>query len=187
MDLPRADAARAWIERLRLEPHPEGGFYRETYRSTLTIDSAAFDGGLGDGFDGGRSVSTAIYFLLPAGEVSRFHRIRSDEVWLHHDGSPVTLWLLDPPARDGAPGGPAVQVTLSSRPPAPGATGGLPQAVVPAGVWFGATVDEPDGYALVSCTVAPGFDFRDFELARRDDLLAHWPHERAIIERLTAT
>lgn len=187
MDRPTSPAARAWIERLGLEPHPEGGYFRETYRSELAIDGAA----LGGAFGGPRSASTAIYFLLPAGEVSCFHRIKSDEVWHHHDGSAVTLWILDPPAgppaSESAPGGPALQVKLSSDPPSPGEPPsiGLPQAVVPAGVWFGATVDDPDGYALVSCTVAPGFDFRDFELARRDDLLARWPHEGAIIERLT--
>lgn len=187
MNRPTSPEARAWIERLGLEPHPEGGYFRETYRSELAIDGAA----LGGGFEGKRSASTAIYFLLPGGEVSRFHRIKSDEVWHHHDGSSVTLWILDPPADppapEGASGGPARQVKLSSDPPTPGQTpsAGLPQAVVPAGVWFGATVDDPGGHALVSCTVAPGFDFRDFELARRDDLLALWPHEREIIERLT--
>jgi len=170
-----AKEARAWIEHLRLEPHPEGGYFRETYRSNLT-------------FDGDRSASTAIYFLLTGTDVSRFHRIRSDELWHHHDGAPVTLWLLDP-ARAPGPTEPIQQIGLASAPPVPGepAPTGHPQAVVPAGVWFGATVDDADGYALVSCTVAPGFDFRDFELARREDLLARWPHERAIIERLTAS
>lgn len=183
---PTSEGARAWIERLRLEPHPEGGYFRETYRSGATIDGTALGGPFDEPFDGPRAVSTAIYFLLPGGEVSRFHRIRSDEVWHHHDGSALTLWLLEPPASEGAPGGPALQVRLASAAPRLGEPGGgLPQAVVPAGVWFGATVDEPDGYALVSCTVAPGFDFRDFELARRGDLLAVWPHERAIVERLT--
>ena len=190
MDRRIPTAARSWIEHLRLEPHPEGGYYRETYRSDLTLDGAA----LGGGFDGRRSASTAIYFLLTGADVSRFHRIRSDEVWHHQDGSPVTLWILDPsPGGDASPAaaaGPAVpieQATLTSAPPVAGgpAPTGRPQVVVPAGVWFGATVDDPQGYALMSCTVAPGFDFRDFELARRDDLLATWPDERAIIERLT--
>ena len=146
-------AFRNWIESLQLAKHPEGGYYRETYRSQATV--------------GDRSVSTAIYFLLPATEVSVFHRIKSDELWHFYAGHPLTIHCI-------APDGPYSAITL-------GATN--PQSVVPAGCWFGATVESD--YALVGCTVAPGFDFRDFEMAERATLLATYPQYRPIIERLT--
>ncbi|MCG3148315.1 MAG: hypothetical protein PCFJNLEI_01758 [Verrucomicrobiae bacterium] len=141
--------AQDWIKKLKLVKHPEGGFYRETYRATTMT--------------GNRSASTAIYFLLPAGAVSRLHRIKSDEVWHFYGGSPLTVHVL------GAP-----SIALSA---------GNPQAVVPAGRWFGATVTGE--FALVGCTVAPGFDFQDFEMGDRTKLLREFPGEKEIIERLT--
>ena len=151
--------AQDWIAALPLIPHPEGGYYRETYRSPMAVALP--------GFSGERAVSTAIYFLLPAGEVSAFHRIKSDELWHFYTGQLLTIHGIDPA------GG---YSTIELGP-------GQPQAVVPAGSWFGATVDS--GYALVGCTVAPGFDFSDFELASRSALLAQYPQHRPIIERLT--
>jgi len=143
--------AQDWIEALRLAKHPEGGYYRETYRSTATI--------------GDRAVSTAIYFLLPAGEISALHRIKSDELWHFYGGNSLTIHSI---------AGRYSTIELSAD---------NPQAVVPAGNWFGATVET--GYALVGCTVAPGFDFRDFEMADRTALLATYPQHRVVIERLT--
>ena len=143
--------AQDWIEALRLAKHPEGGYYRETYRSATTI--------------GERAVSTAICFLLPAGEVSALHRIKSDELWHFYGGNSLTIHIV---------AGRYSTIELSAD---------NPQAVVPAGNWFGATVET--GYALVGCTVAPGFDFRDFEMADRTTLLAAYPQHRAVIERLT--
>jgi len=162
--------AGAWIERLGLAPHPEGGWFRETYRAALRLPAAALEG-----YGGARAASTAIYFLLEGDQTSAFHRLRSDEVWHHHAGSSLTLHLLE----EGL-GYRSLHLGGAAR----GET--WPQAVVPGGVWFGATVDAADGYALVGCTVAPGFDFADFEMARREELLDRFPQHRGIVERLTA-
>lgn len=145
--------AAYWIQKLKLAKHPEGGYYRETYRDNRQID--------------GRSCSTAIYFLLPADEVSALHRIRSDELWHFYAGNELTIHIID---RAG---------NYSTRTIGPGRF----QAVVPADHWFGAIVEQD--YALVGCTVAPGFDVQDFEMADRAALLRQFPQHRPIIERLT--
>ena len=151
--------ARDWIESLRLSKHPEGGYFRETYRSVTVVDLP--------GFAGPRAVATAIYFLLPAGEVSVLHRIKSDELWHFYAGQPLTIHVITTDGR-------ATTILLS---------GEQPQAIVRAGCWFGATVASE--YALVGCTVAPGFDFHDFEMGERAALLAAYPQHRLLIERLT--
>jgi uncharacterized protein len=158
-------AASYWIEKLRLLKHPEGGYYREMYRSAESIPQQE----LPPRFGGARAFSTAIYFLLLGDEISAVHRIKSDEVWHFYAGSQLTIHVID---QDRA----YTQIELGDD---------CFQAVVHAGCWFGATVDEPQSYALVGCTVAPGFDFADFEMANRADLFAHYPQHRAIIERLT--
>ena len=149
-----------------LGPHPEGGFFRETYRSRQT---AAFPG-----FPGTRSLSTAILFLLPAGAKSHLHRIRSDEAWHFHLGGPRRLVEL-------APDGGVRDTTLGADP----AAGHRLQHVVPAGTWFGAEPLPGSPYSLVGCTVAPGFDFADFELGRRADLAARFPDARTLVEGFT--
>ena len=154
-----------WIDELRLQPHPEGGWFRETYRAAEAVPAGA----LPPRFAGPRVFSTSIYFLLPAGAFSAFHRIRSDEVWHFHDGDALELHLLHPDGHHEV------------RPVGPGAF----QAVAPAGCWFGARVAAGGRYALVGCTVAPGFDFADFELARRGDLLSQFPARADIIRTLT--
>ena len=158
--------AKDWIERLALIPHPEGGWYRETYRSSERVEAAA----LPPRFGGVRALSTAIYYLLRAGERSALHRIKSDEVWHHYAGDAVTLWVLDRP-------GVAREMRLGGD--------GEPQLIVPAGTWYGARVAHGGAYALMGGTVAPGFDFADFELADRARLSAAWPAQRALIEDLT--
>jgi len=137
----------ALAERLDLQPHPEGGWFRETYRSTHTFRPA--------GYDGARSAATAIYFLLHPGERSRWHTVRSDELWFWHNGGPLTLTLA------GAGPEPAEPANVTLGPDV--AAGHVPQALVPAGVWQAA---EPAGTepALVSCVVAPGFEYADFRL-----------------------
>jgi len=158
--------AQDWIARLALKRHPEGGWYRETYRSSERVEAAA----LPPRFGGPRALSTAIYYLLRAGERSALHRIKSDEIWHHYAGDAVALWLLDAP-------GVARQLRLGGD--------GEPQVVISAGAWYGARVAEGGAYALMGGTVAPGFDFADFELADRATLLARWPAQRAIIEDLS--
>jgi predicted cupin superfamily sugar epimerase len=164
--LPASDEARRLIETLGLAPHPEGGFYRETFRAPLAVVAPA-------GSVASRAASTAIYFLLPAGTFSALHRVRSDEVWHHYDGDPVELHTID------EAGAHAVAVLGRDL-----ARGQRPQAVVPAGVWQ-AAVPVGHAYALCGCTVAPGFDFADFEMPPRDALVAAFPRLRAAVERLT--
>jgi predicted cupin superfamily sugar epimerase len=162
--------ARTWIDRLDLEPHPEGGYYRETYRTEHAIPAD----GLPDRFDAPRNVAALIYFLLPGGSFSALHRIQQDEVWHFYDGAPITLHQI-------APDGTYSSVTLSRSIE----DGHRLQTVVPAGTWFGATVAGADGYALVGCTTAPAFDFADFELADRTALTRAFPDHASLIERLT--
>ena len=164
--------AAYWIDRLGLQPHPEGGYFRETYRSADEIESGA----LGGRFSGSRSALTSIYFLLTDESFSSLHRMRSDEVWNFHAGSALTVHVIDP---KGGYRSHRVGLELDA--------GQEPQAVVPAGCWFGATVDEPGGFALVGCTVAPGFDFADFELADREALTSRFPQHEVLITRLTRT
>jgi hypothetical protein len=162
--------ARAWIQVLGLAPHPEGGHFRETYRAAESVPAGA----LPARYDGARALATAIYYLLQRGECSRLHRVRSDEMWHCYDGDPVTLYLLDHAA--------GVTTIVMGR---DAAGGQVPQALVPAGRWFGAAVEPPGAYALVGCTVAPGFDFADFELAERAALVRAFPDQAALIARLT--
>ncbi len=148
------------IETLQLAPHPEGGFFRETYRAAAGND--------------GRSASTAIYFLLPRGHRSRLHRLSSDEVWHFYGGGPLVVVEIDPQGR--------VHETRIG----PGLTRGETlQHVVPAGNWFGAYPASGSAYCLVGCTVAPGFEFGDFEMAERDELARVFPHADGLIRMLT--
>ena len=163
------ESAQHWIERLDLQPHPEGGWYRQTYRASLTLPHAALPG-----FAGDRAASTAIYFLLAGDQFSALHRLRSDEVWHFYAGSGLIVHVIDP-------GGTYSVLLLGND----AASGEQFQAVVPAGCWFGSSLRHPNSYALVGCTVAPGFDFADFEMAKRAELIAHYPQHRAVIERLT--
>lgn len=161
MTTPTADEL---ARRLGLAPHPEGGFYRETHRSSVMVDTPR----------GPRAASTAIYFLVTRGSFSALHRIASDEVWHHYAGAPLRVVCIDDDgARDDRLVGPDL------------AAGQSPQATVRAGVWFGATIEGDGEWALVGCTVAPGFDFADFELARRDAMTKRFPEHAAIIEALT--
>lgn len=165
--------AAFWIERLDLRPHPEGGYFRETYRASeaLGTDSlpARFRGGA-------RAFATAIYFLITRDAFSAFHRIRSDEIWHFYAGGAVRLAILDADGR-----GRLTTESLGRDP----ARGESPQVVIPAGAWFAAEVASAGAFALVGCTVAPGFDFADFELGERASLLAQYPQHRGVIERLT--
>ncbi len=162
--------AAFWINTLGLEPHPDGGFYRETYRSGATLEKA----GLPEAFGGPRPASTAIYFLLDGQGFNHLHRLKSDELWHFHTGSSLTLHLI---RLEGS----YERICVGSRIEA----GQNFQAVVPAGCWFGAVVDDPASYSLVGCTVAPGFDFEDFEMGDRERLLARYPQHAEIIRRLT--
>jgi uncharacterized protein len=134
-------------EQLDLRPHPEGGWFRETWRSAVSVQLP--------GYRGHRSLATAIYFLLHSGEESRWHVVRSDEIWLWHSGGPLVLYL----GGAGEHPADATAVILGCDVPA----GQQPQVLVPARTWQRAA---PAGHdpVLVSCIVAPGFDFADFRL-----------------------
>ena len=137
------------IDRLELAPHPEGGFYLETYRSPVRLATDALGGTYPPGAE--RSLVTSILFLLPTGLLSRLHRVRSEEIWLHHEGDPVRLAI-----RSSANGGRDAELVLGRD---------AMQAVVPRDWWQEAeALPGPNGYALVGCVVAPGFEFEDFEI-----------------------
>ncbi|MBA3496793.1 MAG: cupin domain-containing protein [Gemmatimonadales bacterium] len=141
------------VRRLALRPHPEGGYYGETFRSPLRLT-------LPDGRV--RCASTAIHYLLPAGAWSTWHRVRSDEIWHHYDGGALRLYRLG-----------LGDVRLSAE---------TPQATVTAGTWQAA---EPEADAvLCGCTVAPGFEFADFELGSADALAGEYPDRESLIRRL---
>lgn len=161
--------ARAWIEALRLQPHPEGGYFAETYRAAESIKAPH----LPPRFGGPRAHSTAIYFLLEAGQYSAFHRIQSDEVWHFYDGGPLDIYDLHP---DGH-----LTVHRLGR---DSAQGQFPQAVVPAGHWFASRPAPDTAFALVGCTVSPGFDFADFEMARADRLITEYPAHADLLRGL---
>ena len=151
------------VQTLGLLPHPEGGFYRETHRAALQVE-----------FGGtARAASTSIYYLLHGPGVSRLHRIDADEGWHWHGGVGLRVHVFD------KTGYRALDLGMDFE------SDQRPHQTVPAGAWFGAEVIGGQGYALVSCTVAPGFDFAHFELAERKAALAQWPAHEALIKKLT--
>ncbi|MBS1912447.1 MAG: cupin domain-containing protein [Bacteroidetes bacterium] len=162
--------ASYWIEHLSLEPHPEGGYFRETYRSGDRIRVEH----LPERYAGERAFSTAIYFMLTGDRPSRFHRLASEELWHFHAGCAGTLHIID------AAG------TYRSRRIGPNPESGEAfQVLIPHGCWFAAEADDREGYLLVGCTVAPGFDFADFEMGEREALLLRHPEHGDLIRRLT--
>lgn len=165
------EKAEFWIESLQLAPHPEGGFYRETWRSE---DAYPFSDATA--FNGPRSYATAIYYLLRGADRSKLHRIHSDELWLFHAGDPLTVYVF--PQKDEPS-----SFTLGLAPD----KGEVLQGVAPRESWFGACFENPreESYALVSCVVAPGFDFRDFAFADRDTLQQKFPRHAELIAHLT--
>ena len=159
-----------WVEKLEMLAHPEGGFYKETYRSDGLIPKAALD----SSFGGNRNHSTAIYFLLTAENFSAFHKIASDEIWHFYAGDGLDISVIQ---EDGT----YECIHLGN-----GETEDqVFQAVVPAGAWFASEPTNKKGWALVGCTVAPGFDFEDFVMAKRADLLREYPQFEELIVRLT--
>lgn len=158
-----------WIENLKLLPHPEGGFYKETYRSSEVIDHRQ----LPPRYAGARNFSTAIYFLLRSQDRSVFHRIQSDELWHFYAGTTLLIHVFE-----------HGNLKIYRLGPDPD-KGDLFQVLVPKGCWFGAATERPNSYTLCGCTVAPGFDFTDFEMANRDELLKAFPDQEEIIKKLT--
>lgn len=162
--------AEFWIEKLGLKTHPEGGYFKETYRSDEQIDKSA----LPSRYTGSRSFGTSVYFLIQDEDPSRFHRLQSDEVWHFYAGSPMTLYIITP---DG-------ELETKTLGPDPD-KGHEFQAVVYKYCWFGALVEDKNGFSLVGCNIAPGFDFDDFELGEKAELKKQFPNQAEIIEKLS--
>ena len=139
------NTAAYYKNHLRLQPHPEGGHYAEVYRSDLEVNV--------QGFDGPRNICTSIFFLLESGDISALHRIKSDELWYHHDGGILEIVEIDEAGNE-----------IITRLGKPIHDGCKLQHVVKAGRWFGARPSAGSEFCLVGCQVSPGFDFRDFEL-----------------------
>jgi predicted cupin superfamily sugar epimerase len=161
--------ANQLISLYQLQAHPEGGWYKETYKSNETISANA----LPERFSGERTFSTAIYFLLEQGNFSAFHRIKSDECWHFYYGGPLQVFVLLPDGR--------LQITELGNDIA---AGQVFQFTVPANCWFASRPAAASAYSFVGCTVAPGFDFADFELAEAGQLAVAFPAHTAIINEL---
>ena len=164
------NSAQYWIDTLGLIAHPEGGYFRETYRASLSIAREA----LPPQFTGPRRVLTAIYFLLQGHNFSAFHRLRSDELWHFYLGGPFVVHVIQENGQHS-------EISIGSNPDA----GEVLQATVKAGCWFASCVRDPGSFALAGCTVAPGFDYEDFELGKRTQLEKMYPQHAKLIEQFT--
>jgi predicted cupin superfamily sugar epimerase len=156
------------IETYKMIAHPEGGYYKETYRSNETLQEEC----LPIRFRGERIFSTGIYYLLRGDEFSAFHRIKSDEMWHFYAGVPLNIYVIDP-------AGNFELITMGQN----YNNGEVFQAVIRAGNWFAAQPVNPNGFSFMGCTVAPGFDFEDFELARADQLTETYPQHADLIRQ----
>ena len=157
------DQAQLFIEKLGLEPHPEGGYFKSTFRAEEQLTLA----------HGERPGYTSIYFLLRSQDISHLHRLQSDELWYYHGGSALTVHMIHP---DGSYEAKKLGLNI--------ATGELPQIRVPKQTIFGSSVDDPNTFSLVGCMVAPGFDFADFELFTQGELLADYPQHEMVIRKM---
>lgn len=153
-----------------LTSHPEGGYFRETYRSEGEILSE----NLGDEFKGNRNYCTSIYFLLTSHKSSAFHKIKQDEIWHFYTGTTLKLHLISPEGKYSF-----VLIGNDFK------NNEIPQFTVPAHYYFGAEVVKENSFSFVGCTVSPGFDFRDFVLPSCKELTSEFPNHSAIIQKLT--
>jgi predicted cupin superfamily sugar epimerase len=179
------EEAAYWIQRLNLSKHPEGGYYRETYRDDRIIELDIQKRKEQENKDGkfksssstsARSISSTIYYLLDGGQISALHRLRSaDEIWHFYAGSSLTIYILEEGSKKLG------EFRLGNNIQ----DGDMFQLIVRRGSWFGATVNDPSSYSLVGCTVSPAFDFEDFELGQRENLVEMYPEYKLIIEKLT--
>lgn len=158
------------IKELGLIPHPEGGYYKSTYRSKGEINKNS----LHSDYNGNRNYSTCIYFLLTSETFSAFHKIKQDEIWHFYDGSPIVLHTISEIGKHSE--------FIIGRNLAEGQT---PQLIVPGNNWFAAKITNKDDYALVGCTVSPGFNFDDFILPKRTELILKFPQHKKLITEFT--
>jgi uncharacterized protein len=162
--------AEYWIQHLNLLPHPEGGFYNEVYRSTADVPQQS----LPHGFKGNRRLCTSIYYLLRSQDLSKFHRLKSDELWYFHYGSSLKIIMIDPE------GNKHTKILGTNAEKAERL-----QVDITAGTIFGAMVNDDDSYSLVSCVVTPGFEFMDFELFEQEELMQAFPKHADLIKKFT--
>jgi len=162
--------AKDIIAKFDLIPHPEGGFYKETYRSVGQISSSALD----DHYSGSRNFATSIYFLLTSEAFSAFHKIKQDEIWHFYEGNSICIHSISP---SGIYSKVVLGMAIKE--------GEVPQYVVPGGHWFAAEVLGNGNFGFVGCTVSPGFDFADFELANGSDLMQLFPAHQLLIKQFT--
>jgi uncharacterized protein len=159
-----------WIEKLNLAEHPEGGRFAPAFRASEQICRA----GLPNRFTGNRAIVSSIYYLLERGRFSAFHRLKSFEIWSFFEGDPLTIYILDPH-------GGLTEKKLGRNVD----NGESFQIAIEAGNWFAAEQRGPGDFTLVGCTVAPGFEYEDMEIAGRAELLAQYPQHSGIIEKFT--
>lgn len=162
------EKAKYYIDKLELKKHPEGGYYREIYRSAemFYVDAPQKRNR--------RNYSTSIYFLLQGKQISKFHRLKSDELWHFYDGSTVILYVIDVQGNlDHIKLGRNIE------------NNEVFQTVIKKDSWFAAEVTDKNSFALIGCTVSPGFDFSDFEFANRQDLIETYPQLKDLIIKLT--
>ncbi|AYL96128.1 cupin domain-containing protein [Mucilaginibacter celer] len=159
----KTQSAAYYIQTLNLLPHPEGGHYKETFRSGQEVSRV--------GAADVKQACTSIYYLLENNDFSGFHRIASDEIWYFHKGAPLLIHVID---LDG---------NLTSHELSDLDTGSF-SVMVKAGLWFAAEIKTGEGFTLVSCAVAPGFDFSEFEMAKRDELVKKYPQHMDLLRRM---
>ncbi len=162
--------ARKYIEKLQLKAHPEGGYYREVFRAGEIILADH----LPKRYKSSRNFSTSIYFLLEGNQVSNFHRLKSDEQWHFYDGSGIVIYVIEE-------GGNLSKILLGRNIE----KGESIQTVIKHNSWFGAELIDKTSFALIGCTVSPGFDFSDFELGKKAKLLDEYPDYEYTIIKLT--
>jgi predicted cupin superfamily sugar epimerase len=155
--------ASYWIQHLNLQPHPEGGYYKETYRSQQNVTR--------QGSSAIKQACTSIYYLLADDDFSGFHRILSDEIWYFHKGAPLFIHVID-------------ECGIHTAHELSDDVKGNLSLIVKAGLWFASEIPSKRGFTLASCAVAPGFDFKEFEMAKKDDLIALYPQYTDLTSRL---
>ena len=161
--------ANYYVTKLGMEPHPEGGFYKRTFES----EEQTSDQELSVAFEGKRKLYTSIFFLLGSKDISHLHRLKSDELWYYHAGSPLTIHVID---EKGNYKESKLGINLDE--------GEIPQVLVPKNSIFGSSVRDEDTFSLVGCMVSPGFEFQDFELFTQEELLAKYPQHKDVIMKL---
>jgi hypothetical protein len=164
------DFKKLCIEELKLQPHPEGGYFRETFRSKEIIKKE----NLPERYSGDRSMFTSILFMIDDKNFSAFHRLKTDELWYYNFGNSLLLTTIDEY-------GNLSEIILGSS----FHIGEKLQHLVPAGSWMSASVLNEEGFSLIGCSMSPGFDYDDFELANREKLIELFPMHRVIIEKYT--